>query len=90
LQVGEHLKTRYPIERHGDGVLQSASIGLQYPVRAKLASLRPPEDELSLKCTAKIGNAYWQSVVEKTRVKRLGRMLESRSAASSSGGENLE
>ena len=41
-------------------------------------------DELSVKCTAKIGNAYWQSVVEKTRIKRQGRMLELSEGHSSS------
>ena len=47
-------------------------------------------DRLSIKCTSKIGDAYWQSVVEETTLKRLGRMLESRSAAAAlSTGEFL-
>ena len=81
LQVGEHFITRYPVEYHSDGLLQTSAIGLQYPVRVKSATAS--DDELSIKCTAKIGNAYWQSVVQKTRIKRQGRMLESRSDGAS-------
>ena len=33
-------------------------------------------DELSIKCTAKIGNVYWQSVVEKTRQAGFAQMKE--------------
>ncbi len=100
-QVGELLTTRYPIKNHtegeedefrsstGDGtstLLQTASIGLKYPLRSRATSSGTLQsvgsglffDELSVKCTAKIGNAYWQSVVQKTRVRRQGRMLESR------------
>ncbi len=168
--MSESLKTRYPVEHHEDGLLQSSTIGLQvrgavlnsnqfcsmllplyfvqnsvvyvqsklqsngsnqmatnfsnqvsfstsvleiiiskilpkharkicsilipiykltfpfqYPVRAK--SMTSSSDELSIKCTAKIGNAYWQSVVQKTRLKRHGRMLESRSGAGAADGE---
>ena len=77
--------------RHSDGLLRSASIGLSYPVRARLVysvvrdDSSSSSDVLSIKCTAKIGNAYWQSVVEKTTVKRQGRMLESRSNAAEAG-----
>jgi hypothetical protein len=79
-QVGESLITRYPDKLHTDGLLQTASIGLKYHVRAKVIGTTDLLffDELSLKCTAKIGNAYWQSIVQKTRIKRQGRMLESR------------
>lgn len=72
------MKTTYDVIRHSDGVLQSSSIGLHYPVRARNSMV---SDRLSIKCTSKIGDAYWQSVVEETTLKRLGRMLESRSAA---------
>jgi hypothetical protein len=36
-------------------------------------------DVLRLKCTAKIGNAYWESVVESTILKKHYKMMESRS-----------
>ena len=42
-------------------------------------------DVIKLKCTAKIGNAYWESVVETTVLKKHGRMLESRSNRAVSG-----
>ena len=77
-QVIPSMKTTYDVIRHSDGVLQSSSIGLHYPVRARNSMV---SDRLSIKCTSKIGDAYWQSVVEETTLKRLGRMLESRSAA---------
>lgn len=73
--VGDNIITRYPVRHHPGGVLLTASIGLRYQIRAKLLA-NSRLDELSVKCTAKIGNAYWQSVVEKTRIKRQGRMLE--------------
>ncbi len=88
-QVRERFKTRYPLELHPvaasdspmyTGMLQSSSVNLQYPVGPH------GPDELKIKCTAKIGNAYWQSVVETTRIKRLGRMLESRSSAEGTTG----
>ena len=40
-------------------------------------------DKLQLKCTAKIGNAYWESVVVETTLRRDGYMLESRSSGAS-------
>ena len=39
--------------------------------------------KVNFKCTAKIGNGYWQSVEEETIVKRQVLPLESRSSASS-------
>ncbi|XP_059096050.1 uncharacterized protein LOC131890669 [Tigriopus californicus] len=75
--VGEHFITRYPNQTFING-LQTASIGLQYPVKAKNI-ISDDMSQLSIKCRAKIWDAYWQSVVQKTTFKRLGRMLESRS-----------
>ena len=83
-QVGEKMLTRYPIKRHHDG-LETASIGLIYPLNLRngirLATAK--SDKLQLKCTAKIGNAYWESVVVETILRRDGYMLESRSSGAS-------
>lgn len=81
--MGDDLKTRYPPDRHEDGLLLASTIGLEYPVRAKSATAK--SDELAIKCVATIGNAYWKSVVQKTRLRRQGRMLESRSSANQGG-----
>jgi len=48
-------------------------------------SLFQVPDVIKLKCTAKIGNAYWESVVETAVLKKHGRMLESRSNRAVSG-----
>ena len=86
LQVGEKMLTRYPIETKPDG-LQTASIGLVYPLshRNGLRLAAAKNDKLQLKCTAKIGSIYWESVVVETILKRDGYMLESRSSGASGG-----
>ena len=45
--------------------------------------------KVNFKCTAKIGNGYWQSVEEDTIVKRQVLPLESRSSASSGIHQNI-
>ena len=45
--------------------------------------------KVNFKCTAKIGNGYWQSVEEDTIVKRQVLPLESRSSASSGNSQNI-
>ncbi|CAB4060775.1 unnamed protein product [Lepeophtheirus salmonis] len=77
--VSESMKQRYPIklDKSGDG-LQTSSIGLHYPLRTR----NTPDIILRVKCTAKIGNAYWESVVQETVLKRHEHALESRSNGS--------
>ena len=84
LQVGEKMLTRYPLKTEPDG-LQTASIGLLYPLshRNGLRLAAAKNDKLQLKCTAKIGSIYWESVVVETILKRDGYMLESRSSGAS-------
>ena len=68
---------------------QQASRG-QYDV---LSTAGPLQDRLRagdtvtlrLKCTAKIGNGYWKSTEESTRLRHRERLLESRSASASNG-----
>ena len=83
-QVGEKMLPRYPKKQDGDG-LETASIGLVYPLslRGGLRLIAAKNDKLQLKCTAKIGNAYWESVVVETTLRRDGYMLESRSSGAS-------
>ena len=84
LKVGEKMLSRYPIKKDSDG-LETASIGLLYPLSPRnglrLASAK--SDKLQLKCTAKIGSIYWESVVVETILRRDGYMLESRSSGAS-------
>ena len=78
------MLTRYPTKKHSDG-LETASIGLTYPLSLRngfrLAAAK--SDKLQLKCTAKIGSIYWESVVVETILRRDGYMLESRSSGAS-------
>ena len=78
------MLTRYPTKKHSDG-LETASIGLVYPLSLRngfrLAAAK--SDKLQLKCTAKIGSIYWESVVVETILRRDGYMLESRSSGAS-------
>ena len=78
------MLTRYPIKKHHDG-LETASIGLLYPLsqRNGLRLGAAKSDKLELKCTAKIGSIYWESVVVETVLRRDGYMLESRSSGAS-------
>jgi len=82
--VGEKMLTRYPTKKHSDG-METASIGLTYPLSLRngfrLAAAK--SDKLQLKCTAKIGSIYWESVVVETILRRDGYMLESRSSGAS-------
>ena len=75
------MLTRYPLKTEPDG-LQTASIGLLYPLshRNGLRLAAAKNDKLQLKCTAKIGSIYWESVVVETILRRDGYMLESRSS----------
>ena len=78
------MLTRYEIKTDLDG-LETASIGLTYPLSLRngfrLAAAK--SDKLQLKCTAKIGSIYWESVVVETILRRDGYMLESRSSGAS-------
>ena len=78
------MLTRYEIKTDLDG-LETASIGLVYPLQLRngfrLAAAK--SDKLQLKCTAKIGSIYWESVVVETILRRDGYMLESRSSGAS-------
>ena len=78
------MLTRYPTKKYSDG-LETASIGLTYPLSLRngfrLAAAK--SDKLQLKCTAKIGSIYWESVVVETILRRDGYMLESRSSGAS-------
>ena len=60
----------------------------KYPFQTRRHYITTYDDEnraskVNFKCTAKIGNGYWQSVEEETIVKRQVLPLESRSSASS-------
>ena len=83
------MLTRYPTKRHHDK-LETASIGLVYPLSLRngfrLAAAK--SDKLQLKCTAKIGSIYWESVVVETILRRDGYMLESRSSGASGTNTN--
>ena len=80
------MLTRFPKERDDDG-LESSTIGLVYPLSSRIGGftrlIDAKNDRLQLKCTAKIGNAYWESVVVETTLRRDGYMLESRSSGAS-------
>lgn len=85
-QVGEKMLTRFPKERDDDG-LESSTIGLVYPLSSRIGGftrlIDAKNDRLQLKCTAKIGNAYWESIERETIIRRDGYMLESRSSGAS-------
>ena len=78
------MLTRFPKKQDGDG-LETAQIGLNYPLslRGGLRLIAAKNDKLQLKCTAKIGNAYWESIERETIIRRDGYMLESRSSGAS-------
>ncbi len=88
-----------PRKKQSGDMLVTSSIQMVYPVKRTRAGYSAfhggninndgvtTNDVLMVKCTAKIGNAYWQSVEAVTTVKRHGRMLESRSNGASNAND---